>query len=64
MSNEENDIMLLACGEEEETCAMLAKIYFYEETYGYIWDFPEEDQERLKQIYQMILKEWRAENDA
>ena len=64
MSIVENDIMLLACGEEEVMCAMLAKIYFYEETYGYITDMPQEDQDRLKEIYQKILKEWRAENDA
>ena len=60
----ENDIMILASTEEEYYCAMLAKIYFYEEVYGYIWDFPEEDQNRLEEIYQKILKDWRAENDS
>ena len=60
----ENDIMIRASTDEEYYCACLAKIYFYEEAYGYIWDFPEEDQNRLEEIYQKMLKGWRGENDA
>lgn len=48
-------------GALESIMCMLAKIYFYEETYGDIYTMSQEHKDRLEEIYRKLLKEWRAE---